>query len=67
MHDALTELDYILQDQIAAIANAAEDAYECPIFLSGASVFEFAAAGKSLIAVSGNTRSCPSAMLVTRY
>jgi Holliday junction resolvasome RuvABC DNA-binding subunit len=25
MHDALTELDYILQDQIAAIANAAED------------------------------------------
>ena len=25
MHDVLTELDYILQDQIAAIANAAED------------------------------------------
>jgi hypothetical protein len=25
MHDTLTELDYILEDQIAAIANAAED------------------------------------------
>ena len=25
MHDALTELDYVLEDQIAAIANAIDD------------------------------------------
>ena len=25
MHDALTELDYILEDQIAALANAIDD------------------------------------------
>jgi hypothetical protein len=25
MHDALTELDYILEDQIAALSNATED------------------------------------------
>jgi hypothetical protein len=40
---------------------------ERPVFLTGEAVSEVAAEASNRTAVSGKTRSCPSAILVTRY